>query len=352
MERSYIHAYVLAKIDDDRLLVCKNLAIYIYSINQNKYRLIGRFPATPLKKILSHFRLTTRILRLEPRAVAKLTDNKYVISILHNLFIVDIQNKKIIKIQQNRNGFSDVLNICSADDSVYWGDYGKNPERECVNVYKMLPNGEIKIIYTFSAGTIRHIHNIIFDKVNEQFWIFTGDNESASGIYRVSKDWSSVSPYKVGQQKYRSVVGFPHNDGLIYATDSVESVNHIYTISSNGDEKVLCKINGSCIYGGETKSFFIFSTTVEPSETNQAILGFDNSTGKGILSKEVHIIAVNKHTLDTSVVEKFVKDAFPMRLLQYGVAKFAIDTVRDDSAICNITACKHYDGKAMQLHIQ
>ena len=61
---------------------------------------------------------------------------------------------------------------------VYYGDYGQNVNGEEIHIYKLDESLHSEICYTFPAGSVKHIHNILYDKYRERFFIFTGDSFS------------------------------------------------------------------------------------------------------------------------------------------------------------------------------
>jgi hypothetical protein len=236
------------------------------------------------------------------------------------------------------------------EDGVFWGDYGRNTEHQEVKVYHLGKDHRISVVHTFPAGSVRHIHNIVED--DNGFVLFVGDNETEAGIYKVNKDWSEVKPWKTGQQKYRAVVGYPYNGGVLYATDSVETENHLRFITAEGEEKILAPLNGSCIYGCETKDDYLFSTTVEPHEGGGLKSLFIDSLGGGIKSRDVTIIAFSKKDLTARQVASYRKDGWSMKLFQYGRCIFAGGQENQTVAWGSPVACKKYDGKTIMIELQ
>ena len=247
-----IDGRLLELIGEDSALVFKNLAFYRVGLDNNKTELLVRLPVGKMK--LCRFRITNRLLRIEPRCSVRIDSSRYIISLLHKVWLLDIVAKTITVVYSGRINFSDCLNLCNCNGNVYWGDYGANVIHEPINIYQYDYNKKTNVVYSFPAGDIMHIHNIFMDEKEEFFWIFAGDNEKNAGIYKASLSWKEVEPWKTGEQKYRAVVGFPYQGGLLYATDSVESENFLRLIDSEGSERVICPINGSCIYGCETKT--------------------------------------------------------------------------------------------------
>ena len=334
-------------ISDTQGLLHKNLAFYVVDLNNGKRELIGKLSTSTKNIVLSHFRLTERLLRLEPKCAGRLDDSRYVVCALGKLWLLDVQKQSISELRTTRPGFG-VLNFCNRDGDVFWGDYGANSNYEEINIYRLDNDLNHSIVYTFPKNSIRHIHNII--KAENGFFVFTGDNEPNAGIYKATLDWSEVKLWKNGEQKYRAVVGFPYKKGLLYATDSVETENHLRFIMENGSEQVLDSINGSCIYGGENKNYYFFSTTVESHEGGGLLNMLSNKLGGGIKSKDVHVIAVNKKDFSVKIIKKYRKDIWPMKLFQYGTMFFpnGQETIEKEVWGYNL-ACKKNDGKTLRL---
>ena len=345
-----VKGQILYLFNENQGLVYRNLSFYIIDLRNYRLQYVTRFHVGRLKKMLCSCRWTNRLLRMEPKCVGVLPGNEFLISIFDGLWVLNTNEGIIKKVQDVRDGFSQVLNFCEYGSNIYWGDYGVNSKRDAVNIYKMDSTHNIESIHQFAAGSVRHIHNVINDTENDCFWVLVGDNEPMAGIYKANRDWSEVRPYKTGLLKYRAVVGFAHKGGLIYATDSVEHDNYLRFIDNDGTEKVVADINGSCIYGCETKDYYIFSTTVEPHEGSGFLHKFENRLGGGIKSWYVHVIAVSKKDLSVRIVKKLRKDWLPMVLFQYGRVKFAGGQCNNADYVWGtpVACCKH-DGKTIKI---
>lgn len=337
----------LAFLGEEGVLQFRHMTFYLSDGKDN--RKIVSVNSGLLKRFLSYLRITVRLFRLEPRCIVQMDSKRFVLCLLHKIWLLDIEDSSLKELTDSRSGFSDPLNFCTDDTNVYWGDYGDNAARDVVNIYKLSSDLSIKVIFQFKAGKIRHIHNIIYDKEYQQFWVLTGDTEKGVGIYTSDFTWNKVTPVVTGQQDYRSVVAFPHEGGLLYATDAVDRENHIFSLKGNNIVP-LATINGSCIYGTETKDYYIFSTTVEPPEGRGLLNLFTYRLGKGIKSRESHIIAVSKKTMEVNIIERMQKDIWPMKLFQYGMATFPIGQKLSEKLCYNIIACKG-DGKSKVINL-
>lgn len=330
------------------ILFCNGDSFLSYKACRLYYneQLVAEFPGVaPIKRFLSKFRLMVRLFRLEPRCAEKLDDERYVIEFKRAIWLVNTREKSIKKLAACADGFSGTLNICSDGENVFWGDYGSNYNRNAVNIYRCDQQEKITVVYTFKAGVIRHVHNIIWDKSIGKFWILTGDTDEESAIYQTDKNWSQLEFIIGGSQKYRAVAAFPYKDGLIYATDAVEKQNYLYYFSKETKtSEQLCEINGSCIYGGENAENYFFSTVVEPTEIS-AHPKYLYTLGKGIKDWNVDVLKVSKIDGGVSIVMKLKKDLWPMRYFKYGCVVFPHGQENSEDMIVYPIAVKKYDGR-------
>lgn len=268
-------------------------------------------------------RLFIRVFRSEPKQAIPIDDNRLLLCSHRKMILADISTKDVLVIGTSRTGFSDPLNICKAEKKwiALWGDYGPNNDHESVYIYGLTKDLEVKKIYEFKPGQVRHIHNII-KKYSGGYYIFTGDQEETAGIYIADEEFQNVVPMKIGNQKYRTVVGFDTPKGLLYATDAINEDNYIYLLKNNDEPSIVCDMNGSCIYGTNIKNQYFFSTTVEPDENKHGMISWiSRKRGAGIKSNDVMVMMVDDR-LHYKVIARYKKDIWPMKLMQYGTIQF------------------------------
>lgn len=307
---------------------------------------------------LSRFRFFSRILRIEPRCIAYIDDDLMLVSMRHKLFVVSQKNglKDII---ESRAGFSHPLTLCSLKSfgrkEIYWGDYGQNEKKEEINIYRYTETGDVRKCYTFPAGEIKHIHNILYDPWRTRFFIFTGDFGEKVGIYEATTDFKAVKPIVLSNEQYRAVQGKVLKKGLLWATDAVMADNHVYFYDFDKKEiKIIVDLNGSVINGLITKEGLLLSTTVEPYPSSPSRIKslLDYRLGEGIKSREVYVIYVFDD-LKVNILKKFKKDIFPMRLCQYGQVFFPYyDEPPTDEVIITPVAVKIFDNKTIKLSMK
>ena len=194
--------------------------------------------------------------------------------------------------------------------SIYWGEYFDNRERAAVHIYVSIDRGRTwQVAYTFPAGSIRHVHNIVYDRWNACLWILTGDEGAECKVLRASPDLRSVEVVVSGNQQARAVAAIPTQRGLYLSTDTPFEKNHVYRIDRVGSVEQVGDLASSSIFGcrvgcGAGEAVF-FSTMVEPSAVNT--------------SREVYL-AGSRHGTNWQVLARWKKDSLPMRYFQYGNA--------------------------------
>jgi hypothetical protein len=186
----------------------------------------------------------------------------------------------------------------------FWGEYFDNRAREEVYIYASSDAGLTwDIAYTFPSGSIRHIHNIIYDRWADRLWIFTGDYGKECRILCASTDLNSVDEVLSGTQQARAVAAVITQYGLYFASDSPLEQNHIYFLERRGVLRKLHSIPTSSIYACRNRNGIYFSTMVEPSDAN--------------LTQEAALFG-SADGADWQTLASWRKDRWPIKLFQYG----------------------------------
>ncbi len=189
---------------------------------------------------------------------------------------------------------------------IYWGEYFDNRDRAEVHIYVSTDRGRTwQIAYTFPAGSIRHVHNIVYDRWGDCLWILTGDEGAECKVLRADRDLRSVDVVLTGNQQARAVAAIPTGTGLYLSTDTPFEKNHVYRLDRAGNVKQVGGLASSSIYGCRVGETMFFSTMAEPSAVNT--------------SREVQIAASRDGT-NWQVLARWKKDNLPMRCFQYGNA--------------------------------
>ena len=188
---------------------------------------------------------------------------------------------------------------------IFWGEYFDNPQRHEVHIYASSDGGaHWDVAYSFPAGTIRHVHNIVYDQWEDCLWVLTGDEGMECRILRVSLDFKSIDVVLAGKQQVRSAALITAPDAIYFSSDTPLETNHIYRLNRHGNLSEVADLSSSSICGCRVGETMFFSTMVEPSAINSGkcvcLYGSRNGEWERLL--------------------QWKKDAWPMNLFQYGNA--------------------------------
>ncbi|GJL57073.1 MAG: hypothetical protein NPIRA02_42050 [Nitrospirales bacterium] len=196
---------------------------------------------------------------------------------LHDESILVFFDRKIYKVKEGKLLETHSITTCRRPINVYctkniivWGDYIISNVPKPVNIFISKDSGcNWDLTYTFKAGEIRHIHNILFDRFRNVYWILTGDEDRESGIWSTT-DFVNVEPLLIGSQKFRAVSIIPTIDGLIIPSDTPLEKNKIrfYSFQDNQVSDV-ADLNGSCMFASQVNREMFVSTMCEPSLVNK-----------------------------------------------------------------------------------
>ncbi len=272
-------------------------------------------------------RLLTRLFRGGIRAGVAINDDLVLLSAGNSIIEYSLKNKRIVArhsfVERIRPlVFSKIESVPGFEDGIVFGGYLTNMGKKSVNVYKWSGQGKWDVVYRFAEGTINHVHNIIPDPIGKCLWIFTGDFGDAAAIWRATDNFGKVERVLYGDQRYRACVAYALDDGLVYATDSPLTENHIYHLDRDLNLHTISSIDGSCIYGCRCGDNLVFESTVEPSGVykNKLDFLFCWKAGPGIKNRDAHLYV---GTIQSGFQElyKEKKDCLPF-VFQFGVFRF------------------------------
>lgn len=283
-----------------------------------------------LYSFLAHFNIIERLLRLEPRCVMRIEKNSFLVSIKNYLLKVKIPSGEIEIDHCYEDGTKNPLYFCcynrNGKHEIVYGDYGGRDSCGKVGIYRRRDNKWSRIA-TFQNGLIDHIHRVEYDTFRDCYWLFTGDSDNGSGIWKLSADSGEIKPYLTGQQRYRSCVAYIMENTILYATDTPIAKNAVYEIEiKNKEMNKICDLPGPCIYGCRVRSgndmIYCFATAVEPdSLLPKWLYRITYQLGPGIRDRYSYVIGLNGHG-EYNVLHKARKDWLPIWLFQFGNHRF------------------------------
>lgn len=302
-----------------------------------------------------HIRPLARLFRLEPRFAFYVESEHSILLSLHGslfkVFLKENGEYEVRTVFSFRSGMNNPLNMVYVEghpcfaDGYYFGEYFGNAAKEAVDLYYSPDGNEWRKCYTFPAGVITHVHNIVRD--NDCLYILTGDADGESAVWSAKDDFASVYPVLIGKQQFRSCCLASLRDGFVYATDTPLEDNYLYKYSSlDNSVEALFPLEGSVIYSAMLSDQLFFSSTVEGnSNASRFEQLFKKKPGPGIKSSNAVLysfdIKSGKHT--ELVAAK--KDIFPF-VFQFGVFK---PVVSEGRLFVNSVALRKIDGRWFEL---
>jgi len=272
------------------------------------WRKVGSFRAPLLRKVSSAFNLTHRLFREGFHALAVLPSGHMVAAVPGAILTRGPADEEFQFSHRIARGTRPLHFATLPDGQIYWGEYFDNRQRDEVHIYGSADQGKTwHVAHTFAKGSIRHVHNIVFDPWGDCLWILTGDEGQECRILRASRDLRTIDTVLSGNQQARAVALIPTAEAIYFSSDTPSEANHIFRLDRSGKVSILASINASSICGCRVGSGLFFSTMVEPSVVNR--------------DRTVRVYGSLNGTHWTEKLN-WKKDRWPSGLFQYGNAFF------------------------------
>jgi len=267
---------------------------------------VGIYTPGPWRSITSSSRLASRLLRDGFHALVPLSSGHLLGAVPRTIVTLQPGETEFRVSCKLLRGTRPLHLAVTPSDHVFWGEYFDNPQRDEVHIYASTDRGaHWDVAYTFLKGSIRHVHNIVYDEWENCFWVLTGDQGSECRILRASCDFKNLDVILSGHQQVRSAALVPTRNALYFSSDTPLEANHVYRLDRRGSLSQVAALNSSSIYGCRVGDAVFFSTMVEPSAINSG--------------RNVCLYGSLDGTCWRSI-QQWEKDRWPMGLLQYGNA--------------------------------
>jgi len=297
--------------EGDILYGCRGYEIAGLQVGKRTdWSVVARFHPAWWRNLTSRIALPSRLVRDGFHALVIL-DDRTMVGAVPGALVTRAPDSDEFKVTHQVQRGTRPLHVTAVPSGrIYWGEYFDNRERAEVHIYVSTDRGRTwQVAYTFPAGSIRHVHNIIYDRWGDCLWILTGDERAECKVLRASCDLRAVETVVSGNQQCRAVAAIPTQNALYLSTDTPFEKNHVYRIDRAGNVEQVCDLASSSIYGcrigGRGGEAIFFSTMIEPSAVNT--------------SREVHLVG-SRGAADWQVLARWKKDSLPMRYFQYGNA--------------------------------
>ncbi len=230
---------------------------------------VGRFSPAWWRNVTSKSRLGSRLVRDGFHALVRLPTGELIAAVPGAIATLRPGEREFQVTHALERGTRPLNIAVTPDGRVFWGEYFDNSGRDEVHIYGSEDRGvSWKIVYSFPKSSIRHVHNIVYDRWEDCLWVLTGDIGEECRVLRVSTDWNKVETLLSGNQQARAVAAVPREDGLYFASDTPLEQNYIYKLDRQGNLARLSEIHASVLCGCAVSDAIFFTTMIEPSTVN------------------------------------------------------------------------------------
>tara|TARA_B100001173_G_scaffold283070_1_gene268353 strand:+ start:894 stop:1928 length:1035 start_codon:yes stop_codon:yes gene_type:complete len=298
----------------------------------------------PIKNsFLLHFRLLRRLFRYD-KSNALFNWNKDGVVIIYQkkIYFFDLNRKKlslIDNLKQSRNALHGGIAVKST--GIFFGEYGHNPKRKPVPIWKSEDDGRsFKIVKEIYEKNIKHIHGIYADKFSDSLWIVTGDFDGECYLIESTDDnFINLNWYGDGSQKWRPVSLFFTPNNIIWVMDT--PIEKVYLQSFDRLDKTITQgqdFPGPVWYSKQFDSEGgLLQTSVE-------------------IRKEANLnnakVYFSSDLIHWNEIASFKKDKLPMTLFKYGVISFANGNQSLEDFIIFGEGLVGFDGVSLRASIE
>ena len=300
--------------------------------------------ALPLSRPLawaSTFRLSRRSMRLDnSNAVLNARRDGIVLVYRGSVHFYDLADQCLHRtgaLRQCRNVLHRGVAVTAT--GIYLGEYGRNPERRPVPVYRSRDDGRSwDIAYEFPAGSVRHVHGVYRDPYSDRLWIPTGDVTGECYLVSADPDFANVTWYGDGSQAWRAVTFFFEPDRIVWAMDSEGETSYLQVFDRSTATLTRGRAFPGPVWYGKrlADGRALLQTTVE--------------IGAGVRCPRASVFA-SSDLVDWREVATFEKDRWPLRYCKFGVVAFADGHQTGDDFVLFGDALKGLDGCAYHARL-
>lgn len=107
------------------------------------------------------------------------------------------------------------------DGMVYFGEYVAGTGTRPIRIIEGRRDGtEWRVVHTFDAGTIRHVHSVEYDPYRDRLWVCTGDTSQQAQLFYTSDRFETLQRLGGGTQDWRIVSLMITPDHLYWGSDN------------------------------------------------------------------------------------------------------------------------------------
>ncbi|MDC0083071.1 hypothetical protein OAI64_02510 [Schleiferiaceae bacterium] len=323
---------------DDEVTIASSFNIIFIIKGEIETQIV--LPVTVKGRVLGLFRITRRLFRLDMCNVFLSAGH---LIIIRNGFVYSYDFsthllKKTLKLKQCKYILHQ--SMCEVPNGdLYFGEYGMNPDRNEVNVYRSKDNGRSwHVVYTFLPGKIRHIHGCYYDKYSQSIFTLTGDFEGENLIQISDLDFEHNKVLGDGSQSYRAV-------NLVFNETEIH-----WMMDSPLEKSFQFKYNRD---SGEISKLDFFNAPIwylKRLDDGFYLAGSSVEKGEGVLTNKA-CLYLSKDLVNWEIVKEFKKDIWPMPYFKWGVMAFSVGKQTTKNFTLHFEGLQKVDGKSFKCSI-
>jgi hypothetical protein len=200
-------------------------------IERNREEVSAQLPADS-SWLIGWSRLARRSLRLDKCNVYPVGEDLDELIIIrrgtvyhYNALMDDL--RPVLSLQNCRNLLHQSIARVGFDE-VFFGEYGSNPKRAPVPVYRSTDRGRSwKTVFMFPEKSIKHVHGCYWDPYEEKIWVLTGDANSECYMIVADREFNKVKWLGDDSQVWRACNVFFEKDRVVWLMDAHQEDSHL-----------------------------------------------------------------------------------------------------------------------------
>ncbi len=253
------------------MFIARGYSIFRSEDHGSSWVLDCRIPSSGWKPTVARLPLGARLLRFNVQALQVLNNGVRVAVARDGIYRAEPAEIMMRRTWTVTRG-ARPINLSTDGNRLLFGEYGgAELDSVQVRVYSSVDGGcHFDPALELPKGEVRHIHNVLFDRFDNVYWVFAGDHGAKAGIGVLSRDCRHFEWIARGSQMVRVVGAIVRPECLIYGSDSEVEPNHIVRLDKkSGSYERLLSVDGSSLFAADFGSVSIISTCVEPSHINR-----------------------------------------------------------------------------------
>jgi hypothetical protein len=319
-----LRGYCVEWAEPGRFFLSRRNVIYKSSDLTPPFEPVATIDARLWKIVASRSRLAQRLLRFMVMNVVPLDDGSLFVTFDKSVGMV--RDGKYKHLDGLKRPCRVLRGGCAVDESgdVYFGEYLANTERGPLHIYRYRRGEDaVRVVHTFAAGEIRHVHGLYHDKFTNSIWCLTGDDERECNFLRSGDGLKTVETIGTGDESWRAVSLLFGERSVFYGTDAEYRDNNIFELDRvSGQRRDLGSVSGTVFYSKQVGPDLFFTTTAE------------NAPSQAENVAELWLVSNGK----CRQLAKFKKDRWHTSLFQFGTIHFPHTNAFDDRLYVHLVA--------------